>query len=303
MGKTGVFQEGKKFVAYHEGIVISSAYIHRQAEIQLEKKLGIFSDKRKKHSECNLVSLPSKFHINDRFDFLEKAVNMIADKVQPSIVISGRGGLGKTYTVKKTLTEKGLSDCTRIADEEKGIDLSNSFVFMKGFSTAKHLYRSLYNNNGAVIVLDDIDNIFRDNNAVNILKACLDSYDTRIVSWGAERKMAEDSLPASFEFTGQVIFITNLNPSEIDQAIRSRSMMIDLSMSLQETVDRMLEIVISKSFLPEYSTEIKYEAVQFIDDIKEKAKELSLRTLITVCKIRSEFPDDWRNMATYITCK
>ena len=73
-------------------------------------------------------------------------------------------------------------------------------------------------------------------------------------------------------------------------------------MTEKETVDRMLEIAVSDTFLPEYSMDVKEDAIAFIDDNKYNAKELSLRTLITVCKIRSEFPVGWQDMAKYIVC-
>ena len=41
----------------------------------------------------------NKYGINERFGFVEKLVNMVASGVQPSAVITGEGGLGKTYKI------------------------------------------------------------------------------------------------------------------------------------------------------------------------------------------------------------
>lgn len=303
VSKTGVFPVGKKFEAYVEGELIGSSYVQRSAEVMVEKKLGTYVDprvrRRKDNQSCPQKNAP-KFGIDERFDFLEKAVSMVADGNQASVIVSGSGGLGKTYTVRKTLESYGYKDMT--LSDDGPYDIENSFFIIKGFSTAKKFYRTLYENNGGIIVLDDTRNIFKDKNAVDILKACLDSYDKRIVSWGSETR-GDDDLPSCFEFTGRIIFITNLEPHEIDQAVRSRSLMIDVTMTLQETVDRMRTIAKVKTFLPEYSSTIKEDSVNFIDRIKHQAKELSLRTLITVCKIRYEFPNEWEDMATYVVCK
>lgn len=315
--KDGVFQVGKKFEAYVNGNLVGTAYIERSAEIIYEKATGTYVERRGRKMPPVTSEAPMRtpsitktpafiqklekkvFHINERFEFLEKAVAMVASGVQPSVVVSGAGGLGKTYTVKKTLKDFGLNDVSG-ADAEVDYSKDSSFIMVKGFSTAKNLYRTLYNNNGSVIVLDDIDNILKDNNAVNILKACLDSYDRRIVTWGAEIRSKDDDLPQTFEFTGSIIFITNMNPEKIDQAIRSRSLMIDVSMTIPETIDRMAEIIKVRSFYPEYSMDAKKDALVFIDKMKYKAKELSLRTLITICKIRNEFPSEWEDMAEYV---
>ncbi|MCK9369263.1 AAA family ATPase [Candidatus Dojkabacteria bacterium] len=304
----GIYQTGKRYEAFVKGEMVYSGYIERSAEVAIEKKLGTWTRKDKGQGRVAKSMYKdveeSKFSINERFGFLEKAVTMVADGVQPSVVISGAGGLGKTYTVRKALEKSGLEDFTMNTQEEDDIDRRDTFIFIKGFSTPKALYRSLWANNDSVIVFDDCDSVLENGTALNILKAALDSYDKRIISWGAElRTKGEDDLPQRFEFTGQIIFITNHDADEIDQAIRSRSLMIDVSMTLEETVERMSEIIKSRAFLPEYSKQVKEDAIAFIDLFKDKAKELSLRSLITVCKMRSEFEDqDWERMSEYVLC-
>lgn len=252
------------------------------------------------------VKEEADFHINERFAFVEKGVNMIAQGVQPSLIITGSGGLGKTYTVRNTLENapNNLIDLSLFTQDEEFTDedRASSYVMIKGYSTAKAMYRSLWVNNNSVIVFDDCDSVLNDKIAVNILKAALDSYDKRVISWGTE--LRDDDLPQRFEFTGRVIFITNKNRWEIDQAIRSRSMIIDVAMSLQETVDRMSTIIEDESFLPEYPMWAKKDALEFISNNKEKANELTLRTLITICKVRYNLADDenWSRMAEYVIC-
>ena len=242
-----------------------------------------------------------KFGINQRFDFVEKLVKMVAAGVQPSAVITGQGGLGKTFTVVKTLKTSGLDDATSLEEYEVGevIDRSNSFTMVKGYSTPKGLYRTLFENNGSVIVFDDCDSVLRDPVALNLLKGALDSYDRRFISWNAD--MRDDDLPRSFEFTGRVVFISNLNQDKIDQAIRSRSMMIDLSMTDDQKIERMETIASSDEFLPEYTAQAKADAIAFIKKVKADVKELSLRSLISVTKIAST-NENWEELAEYMLC-
>ena len=42
------------------------------------------------------------------FNNLERLTKMVGRGIQPSLVITGGAGLGKTYLVKKTLTDMGL---------------------------------------------------------------------------------------------------------------------------------------------------------------------------------------------------
>jgi len=90
-----------------------------------------------------------------------------------------------------------------------------------------------------------------------------------------------------------------MDQDRIDQAIRSRSMMIDLSMTLDQKIDRMEFIAKSDEFLPEYDATIKSDALKLIRSIKTECKEISLRTLIAVSKIRAS-NKDWKDLASYM---
>ena len=241
----------------------------------------------------------NRYGINERFDFVEKLVTMVASGVQPSAVITGEGGLGKTYTVTKTLEAHGYRDISDLAEFQVGsvVNTRKCFTMVKGYSTAKGLYRTLFENNKSVIVFDDCDAVLKDPVALNLLKGALDSYGKRIISWNAD--MRDDDLPRSFNFEGRVIFISNMEQDRIDQAIRSRSMMIDLSMNADQKIDRMEFIAKSDEFMPEFELDHKMDALALIREISSEAKEISLRTLISVTKIRAS-NKEWKDLATYM---
>jgi hypothetical protein len=224
---------------------------------------------------------------------------MVATGVQPSAIITGEGGLGKTYTVTKTLEKNGFKDISDLADFQVGsvMTMRKCFRMVKGYSTPKGLYRTLFENNKGIVVFDDCDAVLKDPVALNILKSALDSYGKRIISWNADFK--DEDLPRSFNFEGRVIFISNLDDGKIDQAIRSRSMMIDLTMSTDQKIERMATIAASDEFLPEYEKNIVTDAIELIREIKDECKEISLRTLISVSKVRAS-NKDWKDLATYM---
>jgi hypothetical protein len=240
-----------------------------------------------------------KFGINARFGFVEQLVSMVADGVQPSAVITGEGGLGKTYTVTKTLESKGFKDISDLAEFQVGsvVNMRKCFTFVKGYSTPKGLYRTLFENNKGIVVFDDCDAVLKDPISLNLLKSALDSYGKRIISWNAE--MRDEDLPRSFNFEGRVIFISNLDEGKIDQAIRSRSMMIDLAMTTDQKIERMETIAQADEFMPEYDKSIVADAIALIRELKDECKEISLRTLISVSKIRAS-NKDWKDLASYM---
>jgi len=249
--------------------------------------------------ETNKTKAVSEFGINDRFGFVEKMVGMVAKKTIASAIITGQGGLGKTHTVLKTLKNEGMSDTTDLGQFEIGsrINAPKAFRLVKGFSTAKGLYRTLFEGNGQVLVFDDCDSVLKDPVALNLLKGALDSYGDRWINWNAD--IRDEDLPRSFKFTGSIVFISNMDLERIDQAVRSRAMCVDLSMTQEQKVERMQVIASSEDFMPDYGKQLKADALEFIAHEINSISNLSLRTLIAVTKIRAE-GGDWKQLAKYV---
>ena len=166
------------------------------------------------------------------FSNLKNLTKMVAKGLQPSLVVTGMAGMGKTHVVKQTLEEAGLKEST-------------DFVHFKGRATAAGLYITLYENSDKIIVLDDCDSVFKDDDAINILKGALDSYDIRMISYITSRELKDSYLnpvPRSFEFTGKVIFISNISQSKLDDAIKSRSFVQEISMTIDQVFLRMEQL-------------------------------------------------------------
>jgi hypothetical protein len=240
------------------------------------------------------------FGITERFGFVEQMVQMVSSRTMASAIVSGPGGLGKTHTVLQSLRKVGLTDVTDMADFEVGarVNRSRSFRVIKGFSTAKGLFRSLQEGNGMTLVFDDCDSVLKDPVALNLLKGALDSYSDRWISWNADLK--DDDLDRTFKFTGSIIFITNRSLNDIDQAIRTRAMCVDLTMTAAQKLERMTTIASSAEFMPEATEMEKAEALELLKSFVDSVETLSLRSLIQVVKIRQTAGDNWKNFARYV---
>jgi len=226
----------------------------------------------------------AEFTVAERFDIMEKSVKMVGLGILPSAVIAGDAGMGKSYCVLDTLS----NGCMKIEGED--------YVIVKGYMTPKALYRKLWENRDRTLVFDDTDSILKDTVALNILKAALDSYSKRTISWLQEGFIPSD-LPDSFDFTGSVIFISNLRSNKLDSALKTRSLMVDVSMELDEKIERMEDIVVDIS--PNTDIKIKKEVLEFIKKNKDYSTALSMRSMLKLIAVREEFPNDWENMALY----
>lgn len=250
------------------------------------------------------------FNIDERFEILEDYVDMVAKGISPSCTIIGQGGLGKTHTVLKTLEFHNLRPAEEIPviemsllskdpddltiDEEIALDAyhsavaarKTSFTMIKGYSTAKGLYRTLYENQNNLIVFDDCDAVINDKTGVDLLKSALDSYDERIITWNSELQGSD--LPKKFIFKGSIIFISNMPMKKIPQALISRTLPADVTMTRAELLQRMRTIIQSPTFMPGFDITLKEESLAYLAEIAHdpRIEELNLRSLIHTVKIR-----------------
>ena len=225
--------------------------------------------------KMSFMSVIEKRDPQQMFSNLERLTKMVGKGIQPSLVITGSAGTGKTFLVKDTLTKMGLTE-------------SNEFVHFKGRATAAGLFVTLYDNCDKIIVLDDCDSVFKDPDAVNMLKAALDSYDTRNISYITSKPLKDQfgtHLPRSFEFTGKIIFISNLDQSTLDEAIRSRSFVSDISMTTEQMFMRIEGLM--EKMEDKIPTKAKQQAMTIMKELHEKYDGISvnLRSFIKAARI------------------
>lgn len=209
------------------------------------------------------------------FDNLEQLTRMVGKGIQPSLMVTGLPGTGKTHLVKETLRSMGLRE-------------SHEFVHFKGRATAAGLVITLYENSDKLILLDDCDSVFKDDDAVNILKAALDSYDVRKISYISSKPLRDEfgnPIPAHFEFIGRIIFISNISQHKLDPAIRSRSFVADISMTTTQMFERMHQL--AATIEPCIPMEFKLQALDIMQQLHAEYRGVSvnLRSFIKAARI------------------
>ena len=211
---------------------------------------------------------------SEMFKNIERLTKMVGRGLQPSLVITGGAGMGKTHIVKSTLEEMGLKE-------------SYDFVHFKGRATAAGLFVTLYENNDKIIVLDDCDSVFKDDDAVNILKGALDSYDTRKISYISTKSLKDEfgcEVPRHFEFSGRIIFISNISQSKLDEAIRSRSFVADVDLTNDQMFERIEQLM--EKMESRVPAAAKAQALELMKELdKEFEIEINLRSFIKAARI------------------
>lgn len=173
-------------------------------------------------------------------DYANHIKLMIGKKGSPIplhvMIVSGDKGVGKTYLAEQILSKQTVRD----------------YKIVTGSLSAVQLYKFLWENNDAIIVLDDVNSILQDSkDGASLLKACTDSYHSRKLHWQkmnrnciavnrfqlktnaeiaakmdelakASKKLSDShaagmTFPDEFYFTGAVIILTNKPLSVIDR--------------------------------------------------------------------------------------
>jgi hypothetical protein len=240
--------------------------------------------------------------IKHTFGVLSKVANGVINGHIRAAIISGAPGCGKTYTLEAALTAAAREERIR-------------YESVKGSMSAIGLYRSLFecSSEDAVLVIDDCDSIFGDIDALNLLKAALDTGKTRKVHWNKEsRVLNEEGIPRSFEFKGAVIFITNIDfAKEIEREVKmsphydallSRSLYLDLGIhNKREVLVRISQVIYSDTFLKDngISKEAAKEMMTWLTTNLARVRVLSIRTILQLVQL-VKTDGDWKDMAEAI---
>ena len=177
---------------------------------------------------------------------LENLIRMTISGASNGLFISGSGGVGKTFTTEKILKSAGLRD-------------GSGYFKNTGTSSAAGLYSLLFRYKDKIVLFDDSDSTLGDQEARNIVKAATDTKKIRKLVWNKMGKNVVDPeddmtdeeildqglIPRYFEFTGRIIFISNLSLDKLDPdgALRTRAFIVNIDPTEDEVYDFMEKIV------------------------------------------------------------
>ena len=244
--------------------------------------------------------------IASRFSVLDEMSKACISGDIRAMIVSGPPGVGKSFGVTKQLEKNTTFD--RLADKKLRYEV------VKGAMSAIGLFATLYKYSDAknVLVFDDCD-VWEDQDALNILKAALDSGKKRRISYNKDsRLLREEGVPNQFDFNGSVIFITNLNFSDRRSAkikahldaLQSRCHYLDLTVNSDR--DKMLRIRQVHRDADEtgglfsdydFTAEQSEMILDFMWDNHTKLREVSLRMALKIADLVKISAGNWKQLA------
>lgn len=186
------------------------------------------------------------------------------------------------------------------------------------------MYISLFNNKDGIILFDDCDSALSDQEGRNLIKAATDTKKVRKVAWNKKssiivpreqyeeeeeasdggavvNKNGDQIFPNSFEFTGRIIFISNLKLDKLDPdgALRTRGFIIEIDPTDAEMIDYMAKI--APKIKLENGVVLKQKEIdEVVAEIRKSPKksDISLRKLVRGLNVKAELGDDpmWKTI-------
>jgi hypothetical protein len=209
---------------------------------------GSSSEKYKSNPEIDkLEADKEKLSYETQIEDLQNLIKLTVSGASNALFVAGRGGIGKTHTVEETLSELGMKD-------------GNGYFKNTGTASSVGIYSLLFKYKNDIILFDDSDDALKDQQSRNIIKAATDTKKLRKLVWnkmgsnvvdpdgfdGSDDELIDSGkIPRYFEFTGKIIFISNLSMNKLDPdgAIRTRAFIIDINPTDMEIYDFMEKIV------------------------------------------------------------
>lgn len=225
----------------------------------------------------------------EQLESLKTGMKLLMSNATNAMFVGGRGGTGKTQTIEDMLAAAGKED-------------GNGYFKITGSATPVGIYRILYNHRKEIILFDDSDSALNDQEGRNLFKAASDTKKVRKISWmkggknfvdpaDFDEDNTDEILPRFFEFTGKIIFISNLplNKLDPDGALRTRGYVMDVDPTNEEIYEFMLKIAdkIPLDVDYELSKSKRLEVVEVLKSRKAPEKTANLRSLVRALNTRA----------------
>ena len=265
------------------------------------------------------------------FEDIKTLTKFVAQGGSKSLIVCGMGGIGKTYEVTSTL---------RKIYGEPG----DKYTYHSGAKISpRSFYSAVFRERDMLQVWDEADSILKQDDTVMMLKPALDTSgkpameyvtntlpmtgkneaeirdyclqcdeaDTLVYTNNPNKlKDGEMVFPSKFYFDGQMIFISNMRASEIEDAIKSRSIFLDVYLSATDVMNRMKTIM--KAQYPDETDESLNEffdtmgasvpdegpVTYMTPELARRNKPLTIRSLVLGMALKKAGVEAWERIAS-----
>jgi hypothetical protein len=176
----------------------------------------------------NQREIPVNTNIDNFYEDINRAASKICQGFSNLCFVKGRGGIGKSYNIRKVL-----------------LNTKADFIEVCGDVSEAYLYRLFFENNGKIIWFKDVARLLQGLKSINLIKAATETDDLRLLT-KSNYSRAQADLPPRFIWNGRIIFDYNslqgLSLQEDFEALTTRGDFIEFSLSMDDITYIMRQI-------------------------------------------------------------
>lgn len=227
----------------------------------------------------------------EQLESLQTGMKLLMANATNSIYVQGRGGTGKTQNVEDELHAAGKKD-------------GDGYMKITGSASTAGIYRIMFQNRKSILLFDDSDGALADQDSRNLFKAASDTKKVRKLSWQKggktyvdpddydwENEGDQDELPRSFEFTGKIIFISNLSLNKLDPdgALRTRGYIINIDPTNEEIYAFLRKIAMKIPLDVDFALGMaeRIEVIEILEKRKIPEKTANIRSFVRAINTRA----------------
>lgn len=201
-----------------------SALQERLAEHSAPAKMGVPKLSMKRY--CHGFEVPDNFDLITTYEELSQYTVAFGNRDISFLLLVGSPGSGKSRQLKADLHGK-------------------KHAWIDNHATNLGLYCSVYEADGAPLVLDDINHLFKSKMACSLMKALTQTEKIRSVSWESTAKILDErNVPRRFETSSPICLIANQwDGADADMAaIQDRALPVAFYPSAETVHNRVLKL-------------------------------------------------------------
>jgi hypothetical protein len=234
--------------------------------------------------------------LEEAHSILGTFIRHIANGKCRGLLLNGPAGIGKTNSVSRLLAQHG----------------NQSYKIVAGNMSVFNLYMELYRHReqGEIVVLDDIDGIFKKIDGINILKAATDTTKQRRISWITSNPMLKVwGIPNAFDYNGGIIVISNEELTDRNGRLGLHLAALSdrlhhLSLGTDDKKEQFLQLcyyVVKHGLLSSrgLDEEQQNEILMYITQNFKKLPRISLRTATNLADLMILEPKQWKVLAKH----
>lgn len=276
-------------------------------------------------------SILGHYGAREKMQDMKDTVEVMTKRNNPNVgVFAGAPGIGKTFNVTEILKKHRGQEGVQLAG-------APGWKLVKGDVSPVALYKLLleWRGLGNILVFDDCDNVIRDKVSANLLKGACDS-GRRVIGWNKGitpqidgplyTELMEELIsvykneeaiprgyapevkstprgdfyfaPKNFDFSANVIILTNMSLEDVPSALKNRGAVMDLDFTETEKIELIQDVkrlVKSENATIDLTDEIRDKAFDYVTEFARNVDaarengmrvkgEVSIRTFVGVCE-------------------